>query len=70
MKRLTHDLLRWGLVHMLASDTHAAVGQRSPALLPGMEAAAGIVGAEKARAMVVDTPRAVIEGREVRTSES
>lgn len=65
VKRLTHDLLRRGLVHILASDTHAPGGPRSPALLPGMEAAAGIVGAGKARAMVLDTPRAVIEGREV-----
>ena len=67
VKRLTHSLLRRGLVHILASDTHAASGPRSPALLPGMEAAAEIVGAEKARAMVLDTPRAVIEGREVVT---
>ena len=65
VKRLTHSLLRRGLVHMLASDTHAASGPRSPALLPGMEAAAEIVGAEKARAMVLDTPWAVVEGREV-----
>ena len=50
VKRLTHDLLRQGLVHVLASDTHAADGPRSPALPPGM---------------VLDTPRAVIEGREI-----
>ena len=66
VKRFTHALLRRGLVHMLASDTHAPTGPRSPALLPGLEAAAEIVGAEKARAMVLDTPRAVIEGREGR----
>ena len=69
VKRLTHSLLRRGLVHILASDTHAATGPRSPALLPGMQAAAQIVGAAKARAMVLDTPRAVIEGREARMSE-
>ncbi len=63
--RFTDYLLRRSLVHILASDTHAAQGPRSPSLLPGMEAAAGIVGAQKARAMVLDTPRAVIEGREV-----
>ena len=66
VKRFTHALLRRGLVHMLASDTHAAAGPRSPALLPGLEAAAEIVGADKARAMVLDTPRAVIEGREIK----
>jgi hypothetical protein len=31
-------------------------------LLPGVEAAAGIVGEAEALAMVVDTPRAVLEG--------
>ena len=34
-----------------------------------MKAAAEIVGAEQARAMVLDTPKAVIEGREARMSE-
>lgn len=65
VKRLTHDLLRSGLVHILASDTHTPSGPRPPALLPGMEAAARIVGEAKARAMVLETPRAVIEGREL-----
>ena len=69
VKRFTHALLRRGLVHMLASDTHAPGGPRSPALLPGMKAAAEIVGAERAQAMVLDTPRAVIEGREVVTAQ-
>ena len=70
VKRVTHGLLRRGLVHILASDTHAPAGPRSPTLLPGMEAAAEIVGGEKARAMVLDTPRAVIEGRGAPSSEN
>ncbi len=65
VKRLTLSLLRRELVHILASDTHFPTGPRSPALRRGMTAAAEIVGEEKARAMVDDTPRAVIEGREV-----
>ena len=36
-------------------------GPRSPKLPPGLEAAADIVGPEKARAMVVDIPKAVLE---------
>ena len=70
VKRLTHNLLRRGLVHILASDTHTPSGPRPPALLPGMRAAAEIVGAEKARAMVFDNPKAVIQGREVIGVES
>ena len=65
VKRLTHSLLRQGLVHVLASDTHFPSGPRSPMLRNGMEAAARLVGEERARAMVLDTPRAIIEGAQV-----
>jgi protein-tyrosine phosphatase len=65
VKRLTHSLLRRDLVHVLASDTHFPSGPRSPRLRDGMEAAARLVGEERARAMVLDTPRAIIEGAPV-----
>ena len=65
VRRFTEDLLRRGLVHVLASDTHFADGPRSPVLQPGMEAAAEIVGEERARQMVVDTPRAILDGSPV-----
>jgi protein-tyrosine phosphatase len=61
VKRLTHSLLRRRLVHVLASDTHSPRGPRSPLLPPGVEAAAAIVGEERARAMVVDTPKAILD---------
>jgi protein-tyrosine phosphatase len=66
VKRFTHTLLRRGLAHIIASDTHHPDGPRSPLLHPGVEAAAGIVGAEGARAMAVDTPRAVLEDKPVK----
>ena len=62
VRDFTRTLLRRRLVHILASDTHYAEGPRSPVLLPGVEAAADIVGEAEALAMVVDTPRAVLEG--------
>ena len=65
VKGITHGLLRHGLVHVLASDTHAPRGARSPKLSPGVAAAAAIVGEERARAMVVDTPKAILEDRAV-----
>jgi protein-tyrosine phosphatase len=65
VKRLTLSMLRRGLVHVLASDTHFPSGPRSPELRQGMEAAARVVGEDRARAMVVDTPKAIIEGAPV-----
>ena len=61
VKRFTHTLLKRGLVHVIASDTHFPQGARSPALSPGVEAAARIVGNQEAWAMVVDTPRAILD---------
>ena len=65
VRRFTIELLRQGLVHVLASDTHFADGRRSPLLQPGAEAAAEIVGEERARRMVVDAPRAILQGAAV-----
>ena len=59
IRRFTNRLLREGLVHVIASDAHFPNGPRSPKLTDGVEAAARAVGEEKARAMVVDTPKAI-----------
>ena len=61
-QKFTNELLRRRLAHIIASDTHFPGGPRSPKLVPGMEAAAKIVGLERARAMVVDTPKAILDG--------
>jgi protein-tyrosine phosphatase len=55
-------LLRRGLVHLLASDGHSAVGPRVPVLTPGVEAAARIVGPARARAMVTEVPERILDG--------
>ena len=65
VRRLTRSLLRRGLVHVIASDTHFPSGPRSPVLLPGLEAAAQIVGLDSARAMVIDTPKAIFDDQPV-----
>ena len=59
IRRFTNRLLREGLVHVIASDAHFPNGPRSPKFTDGVEAAARAVGEEKARAMVVDTPKAI-----------
>ncbi|MBM3305302.1 MAG: hypothetical protein FJY80_10890 [Candidatus Aminicenantes bacterium] len=50
------------LVHIIASDAHRPVG-RAPVLSRGVAAAARIVGEPKARAMVTEVPRAILENK-------
>ena len=50
------------LVHIIASDAHRALG-RPPGLSRAVEAASKIVGESKARAMVNDIPRAILENK-------
>lgn len=65
---ITNHLLRRNLVHILASDTHFPNGPRSPKLGIGIKAASAIVGEDAAMAMVVDTPKAILEDRTVEIS--
>jgi len=63
-RALTHRLLEAGLVHLVASDAHDL--ERRPT--PLAEARAAVVeayGEEEARRLFEDTPRAILEGREV-----
>lgn len=50
------------LVHLIASDAHRALG-RPPGLSRALEAASKIVGESKARAMVTEIPKAILENR-------
>ena len=61
VRRFTHALLRRGLVHVIASDTHFATGPRSPTLLPGVDEARRVLPAGRVQAMVVDTPQAILD---------
>lgn len=54
-------LLEAGLVHIIATDAHSS-SRRPPLLSVGVVAAARIVGSDRARQMVFDVPRAVLEG--------
>ena len=55
-------LLVNNLVHVIASDAHRALG-RPPGLSRAVQAAAKIVGESKARAMVTEMPRAILENK-------
>ena len=61
----TRYLLRRGMAHVMASDTHHAKGGRSPRMDVGLEAAAEIVGFDAALAMLADTPKAILENKHV-----
>jgi protein-tyrosine phosphatase len=58
------ELLRRGLVHVIASDAHNVRG-RPPVLSRAVAAAAEIVGEVRARAMVQEAPAALLAGREL-----
>ena len=50
------------LVHIIASDAHRPLG-RPPGLGRAVEAASKLVGESKARAMVTELPRAILENK-------
>jgi protein-tyrosine phosphatase len=60
-RKLALDLVREGLAHVIATDTHAARGSRSPALRAGVKAAAR-VAPERAEWMVTEAPAAILAG--------
>ena len=59
-KYWSEKMLDQGYVHILATDAHS-VDKRPPLLREGMLAAERWVGAEEARRMVVDRPRAILD---------
>jgi protein-tyrosine phosphatase len=61
-KVTAETLLRHNCVHFLATDTHRP-NKRPPILSRGRDAAALIIGPERARALVEDNPRAAINGK-------
>ncbi len=64
----THALLDEGLVHFVASDSHG-VQRRPPGLRRAYQTIAGRWGAELAKRLVYDNPRAVVQNRPLTLSE-
>lgn len=56
------ELLRKGLVHVLASDAHNVRG-RPPLITPALQEIVGMVGERRARSMVEGVPAALLAGR-------
>lgn len=63
-KVCAESLLRHNCVHFLATDAHR-VERRPPILSRGRDAAAQVVGAERARRLVYDNPLAVVNGTDL-----
>jgi protein-tyrosine phosphatase len=64
VREFSEELLRKGLVHVLASDAHNVRG-RPPALRPALTAIVPWIGERRARSMVEDVPRALLAGESV-----
>jgi protein-tyrosine phosphatase len=60
-KACADSLLRHNLVHFIATDAHRPK-RRPPILSEGRDAAAAVIGEERARKLVEDNPRAVVNG--------
>ena len=60
MRQFSLELLRNGMAHILSSDTHSPQPPRTPELGEALKVASGVVGYQKAKAMVVDTPCAIL----------
>ena len=63
VRDFTGEMLRRGLAHLMASDTHAPAGPRWPGLTEGVQAASAIVGPQKAHDLVDAVPRSILHGR-------
>nr|WP_321467018.1 XrtA/PEP-CTERM system-associated ATPase [uncultured Desulfobulbus sp.] len=61
VQQCSHQLLRSGLVDVIASDAHSSL-YRKPLLADGVKCAAEIIGAEAAQRMVFATPAKIISG--------
>lgn len=62
-EEFSEEIVRKGLVHVLASDSHNLRG-RPPVLSKALARLAEWVGEDRARAMIGEVPRALLEGRE------
>jgi protein-tyrosine phosphatase len=61
-------LCTYGVAHVIASDGHRGSAPRPVVVLPeGIDAAAELIGPERARWMASDAPEAIIEGRALPT---
>jgi len=61
-RKCSEELLKYNLVHVIASDAHSAL-RRPPVLSKALEYAASLLGPDYARKLVEDYPSAIITGK-------
>ncbi|MDT8318575.1 MAG: CpsB/CapC family capsule biosynthesis tyrosine phosphatase [bacterium] len=64
IKMLSAELIKSGMIHIIASDCHSA-DKRPPSLKGAVDVAAELIGLTKAMKMVQDIPAAVMKGEGV-----
>ncbi|MEN9936275.1 MAG: hypothetical protein RLZZ387_2854 [Chloroflexota bacterium] len=62
LRELAERLVVHRMIHVLASDSHGLPPRRVPAMAMARDRAAELIGEEAARALVLDTPRALLDG--------
>jgi protein-tyrosine phosphatase len=62
--KVSRDLVKQGLIHLLASDAHNP-DRRPPVLSPAVKKMASLVGPERAQAMVTQLPEKIIRGEPI-----
>ena len=62
IRRFTKAILVNELCHVIASDTHMALGTRAPDLYDGWSAAVSLVGHNEATKMVTEVPYRILYG--------
>ena len=70
VRQFSLGLLRNGMAHILSSDTHSPRPPRTPELGKAVKIASRIVGRQKTKAMVIDTPRAILNDESLTLSSS
>ena len=65
---VAETLLRNGWVHVISTDCHRPIGPRAPKMAEAVLEAGKIVGDQKARAMAVDVPKAILAGQRLPSS--
>ncbi|MBM3926706.1 MAG: hypothetical protein FJ320_12165 [SAR202 cluster bacterium] len=64
-KKAAQVLIKRGLVHVVASDTHRPEGPRGPDLRKGFDELKSLVGEQSAAKMMIEMPAAILENSRV-----
>ncbi len=64
-REASETYLRQGLVHVLSTDSHSAIGGRRPVLSDALNVASRLIGPERAEALVKGVPQKILSDESV-----